>query len=30
MTWECLCEAKEIRGMSFKDIEKFNDSLLAK
>ena len=28
--WERLCKAKEVGGLRFKEIEKFNDSLLAK
>ena len=30
MKWERLCEAKEVRGLGFKEIEKFNEALLAK
>ena len=30
VTWKHLCEAKENGGMGFKEIEKFNDDLLAK
>ena len=30
VNWEHLCEAKENGGMEFKEIEKFNDALLAK
>ena len=28
--WKRLCEAKEVGGMGFKEIKKFNDVLLAK
>ena len=28
--WDRLCEAKEVGGLGFKEIEKFNDSFLSK
>ena len=28
--WERLCEVKEARGLGFKEIDKFNEALLAK
>ena len=30
VNWKRLCEAKEVGGLGFKEIEKFSDSLLAK
>ena len=30
VSWERLCEAKEVGGMEFKEIKKFNEALLAK
>ena len=28
--WECLCQGKDFGGLGFKEIEKFNEDLLAK
>ena len=28
--WDKLCETKEVGGLGFKEIEKFNDTLLSK
>ena len=30
VNWKKLCQAKDVGGMGFKEIEKFNDTLLAK